>query len=434
MQSQNVLFDQIYDLVAFRIVVDSVRECYEALGVVHASWKPVPGRFKDFIALPKANMYQSLHTTVIGPYGERMEVQIRTHEMHRVAEEGIAAHWRYKDGTADGDDTQRFAWLRQLLEWQQNVQDPQEFLGSVKEDLFSDEVFVFTPKGDLLNFPEGATVVDFAYRIHSEVGHHCAGARVNGRLVPLRYRLRNGDTVEIVTTASQTPSKDWLKFVKTSRAKSRIRNWIKYQQHTRSVALGRELLERDLGRYHLDLTKLRKDQQMHSLLAGLGDARRGLAAGRRRLRPDHHPQVLARLLPAEQLDDGRAREEGALRRLFRMVSRQNKAGVPSAASTTCWFASASAAIRCPASASSASSRSAAVSPCTPSTARASWRAIRSAASRWCGRTAPTTCDRCASRWSASTSRGSWRASARRSARWASTSAAPRCAACPTRRP
>ncbi len=327
MQSQNVLFDQIYDLVAFRIVVDSVRECYEALGVVHANWKPIPSRFKDFIALPKANMYQSLHTTVIGPYGERMEVQIRTHEMHRVAEEGIAAHWRYKDGTADNDDTQRFAWLRQLLEWQQHVQDPQEFMGSIKEDLFSDEVFVFTPKGDLLNFPDGASVVDFAYRIHSEVGHHCAGARVNGRLVPFRYRLRNGDTVEIVTTASQTPSKDWLKFVKTSRAKSRIRNWIKFQQHTRSLALGRELLERDLGRHELSLAKLRKHQQMHSLLAALAmrDEDSLLAAvgyGRITTR-----QVLARLLPAEQLDDGRAREEGALRRLFRMVSRQNKAGV-----------------------------------------------------------------------------------------------------------
>src|SRR5574341_341205 len=240
MENQNLLYDQIYDLVAFRIIVDTVRECYEALGVIHAHWKPVPGRFKDYIALPKPNMYQSLHTTVIGPYGERMEIQIRTQEMHRVAEEGIAAHWRYKKEGKDFqfNDIQKFAWLRQLLEWQQNVEDPQEFLHSIKEDLFADEVYVFTPKGDLLGFPDGATVIDFAYRIHSEVGHHCAGARVNGRLVPLRYRPRNGDTVEIITTASQTPSKDWLKFVHSPRAKQKIRNWIKYQQRSRSIAVG----------------------------------------------------------------------------------------------------------------------------------------------------------------------------------------------------
>src|SRR5947208_3526586 len=205
MQAQNLLYDQIYDLVAFRIVVDTVGECYEGLGVVHANWKPVPGRFKDYIALPKANGYQSLHTTVIGPYGERIEIQIRTREMHRVAEYGIAAHWRYKQpGTLGTDDGQRFAWLRQMLEWQQHLQDPQEFLRSVKEDLFTEEVFVFTPKGDLLNFPVGATVIDFAYRIHSEVGQHCAGARVNGRIVPLRYQLQSGDTVEIVTTTRRS--------------------------------------------------------------------------------------------------------------------------------------------------------------------------------------------------------------------------------------
>src|SRR6516164_5003844 len=239
MQAQNLLYDQIYDLIAFRIVVDSVGECYEALGVVHASWRPVPGRFKDYIALPKANAYQSLHTTVIGPYGERIEIQIRTREMHRVAEYGIAAHWRYKAPGTEGppDTDQRFAWLRQMLEWQQNLQDPDEFLRTVKEDLFSEEVFAFTPKGDLLNFPVGSTVIDFAYRIHSEVGRHCAGARVNGKLMPLRYQLQSGDTVEIITTANQAPSKDWLKLVKTSRAKARIRAYIKGQQSQRSVAV-----------------------------------------------------------------------------------------------------------------------------------------------------------------------------------------------------
>ncbi|MBI1813830.1 MAG: bifunctional (p)ppGpp synthetase/guanosine-3',5'-bis(diphosphate) 3'-pyrophosphohydrolase [Deltaproteobacteria bacterium] len=328
MQSQNLLYDQIYDLVAFRIIVDTVRECYEALGVAHASWKPVPGRFKDYIGLPKANGYQSLHTTVIGPYGERMEVQIRTHEMHRVAEAGIAAHWKYKGPGTPSEEAQRFAWLRQLLEWQQNLPDPQDFLRSVKDDLFSDEVFVFTPRGDLLNFPEGASVIDFAYRIHSEVGHHCAGARVNSRLVPLRYRLRNGDTVEIVSTATQTPSQDWLNFVKTSRAKARIRSWIKYQQRSRSIAIGREILERDLGRYHIDLGKLRKDGQLAAATKALSvrDEETLLAAVGYGKLTSH--QVLAHLLPADVLDQGQpTQEEGTLRRLFRMVRRQTPGGV-----------------------------------------------------------------------------------------------------------
>ncbi len=327
MQAQNLLYDQIHDLVAFRIIVDATRECYEALGVVHAHWKPVPGRFKDYIALPKANMYQSLHTTVIGPYGERIEVQIRTHAMHRVAEAGIAAHWRYKGGRRVAtEDAQRFTWLRQLLEWQQHVQDPQEFLRSVKEDLFGDEVYVFTPKGDLLNFPEGSTVIDFAYRIHSEVGQHCAGARVNGRLVPLRYRLHSGDTVEIITTATQTPGKDWLSFVKSTRAKQKIRNWIKYQQRTRSVAIGREILERDLSRYHLDLGKLRKEGRLAQLVSDLSqrDEETLLASiGYGKLTPH---QVLSKLLPPEALQQ-RPPDEGTLKRLFRKIARQNHAGV-----------------------------------------------------------------------------------------------------------
>jgi len=329
MQVQHLNFDQIYDVVAFRVVVDSTAECYEGLGVVHANWKPVPGRFKDYIALPKANGYQSLHTTVIGPFGERIEVQIRTREMHRVAEYGIAAHWRYKqpDGEAQADDGRRFAWLRQLLEWQQHVDDPQEFLRSVKEDLFSEEVFVFTPKGDLLNFPVGATIVDFAYRIHSEVGHHCTGARVNSRIVPLRYQLQSGDTVEIVTTPQQTPSKDWLKFVKTSRAKQRIRGYVKAQQGVRSVAVGVEILERDLGRHQLNLAQLRKDGTLarvakelehkdeDTLLAAIGYGRVSTQ------------QVLARLLPGEELERRRDRADSAFQRLMRLVSRQSKSGV-----------------------------------------------------------------------------------------------------------
>jgi len=328
MQSQNLLYDQIYDLVAFRVIVDSLSQCYEALGVVHAHWKPITGRFKDYIALPKANMYQSLHTTVIGPYGERMEVQIRTHEMHRIAESGIAAHWRYKGGgQASAQDAEKFTWLRQLLEWQQNALDPQEFLRSVKEDLFSDEVCVFTPKGDVLSFPDGSGVIDFAYRVHSEVGHHCAGARVNGRMVPLRYRLRNGDTVEIVTTATQSPSKDWLGFVKTSRARQKIRNWVRNQQRTRSVAVGREILERDLARYRLELGKLRKEGRLAQVIEALsqGDEETLLAGiGYGRLTS---AQVLAKLLPPEVLQQGPS-ADGALRRLLKTITRKkDHAGV-----------------------------------------------------------------------------------------------------------
>jgi guanosine-3',5'-bis(diphosphate) 3'-pyrophosphohydrolase len=327
MQRENLLYDQIYDLVAFRIIVDTVTDCYAALGVVHANWKPVAARFKDYIALPKNNMYQSLHTTVIGPFGERVEVQIRTHEMHRVAEFGIAAHWKYKGGEAVGStDAQRFSWLRQLLEWQQNVSDPQEFLGSVKEDLFSDEVFVFTPKGDVLNFPEGSSVIDFAYRIHSEVGQHCAGARVNGRLVPLRYRLRNGDTVEIVTTAGQTPSKDWLNNVKSSRAKARIRAWLRQQQRSRSLEIGREILERDLARHRLDFRRLRKEGRLQEVAQALSvkDEETLIASVGYGKITTH--QVLGRLLPPEQLEQKVDREEGALRKLFRRMSGQG-AGV-----------------------------------------------------------------------------------------------------------
>ncbi len=259
MQQEELNFDQIYDLVAFRIIVPTLRECYEALGVVHANWKPIPGRFKDYIALPKVNMYQSLHSTVIGPRGQRMEVQIRTREMHAVAELGIAAHWSYKEGAgpAQSRDTERFAWLRRLIEWQQNLKDPQEFLSTVKDDLFAEEVFVFTPKGDLLDFPQGATVIDFAYRIHSQVGQHLAGARVNGRMVPLRYRLKSGDTVEVTTAERQTPGKDWANHVITARAKSRIRQWLRQQQSERSLELGVSLIDRELEPLGLSVAQLR---------------------------------------------------------------------------------------------------------------------------------------------------------------------------------
>ncbi|MFZ0887350.1 MAG: bifunctional (p)ppGpp synthetase/guanosine-3',5'-bis(diphosphate) 3'-pyrophosphohydrolase [Candidatus Binataceae bacterium] len=267
MEEEGLTLEEIYDLIGFRIIVDSVRECYEALGVVHANWKPVPGRFKDYIALPKINMYQSLHTTVIGPRGQRIEVQIRTKAMHRVAEEGIAAHWTYKQGRVEGlRETERFAWLRRLIEWQQNLKDPQEFLSTVKDDLFPEEVFVFTPKGDVLDFPQGSTVIDFAYRIHSQVGHHLSGARVNGRMVPLRYRLKSGDTIEVLTSERQNPGKDWLHFAATARAKSRIRQWLRSQEAERSIELGVSILDNELVALKLTVAQLKREGRLEAVL------------------------------------------------------------------------------------------------------------------------------------------------------------------------
>ncbi len=265
MEQQGLTLDQIYDVIAFRIVLDDAEAAvYGALGIVHATWRPVPGRFKDYVALPKPNGYQSLHTTVIGPYGERMEIQIRTREMHDAAEFGIAAHWKYKEGGVGGseEDHRKFAWLRQLMEWQRDLSDPHEFLDTVKVDLFPDEVFVFTPRGDVINLPKDATPVDFAYAIHSEVGEHCAGARVNGKLVSLRYRLHDGDTVEIVTNPAQVPRKDWLEFVVSGKARSRIRHAIRAAERARSRELGREILERELRRGGLSLPRLLEDGRL----------------------------------------------------------------------------------------------------------------------------------------------------------------------------
>ncbi len=272
MRQQNVSIEQIYDLIAFRVIVDGTPStCYEALGLVHGLWKPVQGRFKDYIAMPKPNGYQSIHTTVIGPFGERMEVQIRTQEMHRVAELGIAAHWKYKGaGATSAGDEQQFAWLRQLLEWQQQLKDPNEFLETVRIDLFSDEVYVFTPKGDVQALPAGATPIDFAYAVHSEVGNHCQGARVNGQLVPLRHKLANGDTVEIVTSPHQRPRQEWLDFVVTGRARSRIRHVLKAEQVERARDLGRDLLHRELHKRSLAFEKLVKSGEIKTAARELG--------------------------------------------------------------------------------------------------------------------------------------------------------------------
>ena len=265
-KDQNLSVNQVYDILALRVIVSSVKKCYEVLGLIHAMWKPVPGRFKDYISLPKANMYQSLHTTVVGPLGQRMEIQIRTWHMDRIAEEGIAAHWKYKEGrVASKTDEKQFLWLRRLLEWQKDLQDPREFLDAVRMDLFPNEVYVFTPKGEVKEFPKGATPVDFAYSIHSEVGEKCVGARVKGKMVPLRYQLKNGDIVEIITSTKQHPRKDWLEFVKTSRAKTKIRQWIKNQERDESIDLGKEILEKALEQSQLSLPDILKSEQISSI-------------------------------------------------------------------------------------------------------------------------------------------------------------------------
>ncbi|MGD0489270.1 MAG: bifunctional (p)ppGpp synthetase/guanosine-3',5'-bis(diphosphate) 3'-pyrophosphohydrolase [Syntrophorhabdales bacterium] len=263
---ENLNIDQMYDITAFRVLVGTVKECYEGLGYIHDLFKPIPGKFKDYIALPKANMYQSLHTAVIGPHGEKIEIQIRTHEMHRLAEEGIAAHWKYKEGKVfDAKEDKMFAWLRRIIERHEEVKDNKEFLESFKIDLFPDEIYVFTPRGDVKELPKGATPVDFAYAVHSTLGHRCVGAKVNGKLVPLRTFLKSGDKVAILTNPAHKPSKDWLKFVVTSKAKTKIRQWIKEEQRERSIDLGRSLLEKELTKHDFSLSKMLKTGEVQTL-------------------------------------------------------------------------------------------------------------------------------------------------------------------------
>ncbi|MGI6641335.1 MAG: RelA/SpoT family protein [Limnochordia bacterium] len=276
MVRQNKTLDEIYDLMAVRIIVDTVRECYAILGVIHAAWKPIPGRFKDYIAMPKSNMYQSLHTTIIGPRGEPYEIQIRTWEMHRIAEKGVAAHWLYKEGQSKNKGEQaKVEWLREAVEWLQETKDPQEFMDTLKIDLFEDEVFVFTPKGDVKSLPNGATPVDFAFDVHTDIGLTCVGAKVNGRIVPLDYVLRNGEFVEILTSKNARPSRDWLNFVKTSKARSKIRAYLKEEQREESLLRGRELLEREAKKANLDprevLAPDKLDQVARKYGVGNGD-------------------------------------------------------------------------------------------------------------------------------------------------------------------
>jgi len=272
MLKQNKDIDEIYDKIAIRVIVDDIRECYGVLGIIHTMWKPLPGRFKDYIATPKVNMYQSLHTTLIGRAGEPFEVQIRTWEMHRTSEYGIAAHWRYKEGTTAKSTKfdEKLSWLRQILEWQQDIKDTREFMESLKLDLFDDNVFVFTPKGKIIELPKAACPVDFAYRVHTEVGHQCSGARVNGRIVPLDYQLENGDIVEIMTSKNtQGPTHDWLNFVKTSGAKSRIKAWFNKEKRQRNIIKGHDILERELKKKHLSPRELLKGDRLNEVVKKL---------------------------------------------------------------------------------------------------------------------------------------------------------------------
>lgn len=260
MKRQRIAIEQVYDLLAVRIVTDSVRNCYAALGIIHQEWHPIPGRIKDFIAIPRPNLYQSLHTSVIGPGGQSFEVQIRTEEMHRVAEQGIAAHWKYKEGgRGDGQDEQRVAWLRSLLEWMQEMRDPGEFLATLKVDLYREEVYTFTPRGKVIVLPREATPVDFAYAIHTQVGHTCVGAKVSGRIVPLKYALRNGDVVEILTQPGHFPSKDWLALVKTPRARQKIKAVINAAERARAIEIGQKLLEKEARRLGVQLARITRE-------------------------------------------------------------------------------------------------------------------------------------------------------------------------------
>ncbi|MDE3154238.1 MAG: bifunctional (p)ppGpp synthetase/guanosine-3',5'-bis(diphosphate) 3'-pyrophosphohydrolase [Acidobacteriota bacterium] len=303
LKRQKIDLDQVYDFVALRIITESVKDCYAALGIIHQTWPPVPGRIKDFIAMPRPNGYQSLHTSVISEHGFPFEVQIRSEEMHRRAEEGIAAHWKYKEGrVGDSRDERYFQWMRQLIEWQQEIRDPQEFIQNLKVDLYPEEVYTFTPKGAVKALPRNATPVDFAYAIHTDVGHQCVGARVNGKIVPLRTRLRNGDIVEIVTQAAHKPSRDWLNFVVTSRARNKIRHVIHAQEKTRSTELGRRLFEKEARRFDLNPKTLIEADGFGRVL-GDGSTKpeevfAAIGYGKLSAR-----QVLVRLVPPEQLQE-----------------------------------------------------------------------------------------------------------------------------------
>jgi GTP pyrophosphokinase len=327
LKRQRIDIEQVYDFVALRVLVGSVADCYAALGVLHNTWRPVPGRIKDFIAMPRPNGYQSLHTSVISEDGHPFEVQIRTHEMHRIAEEGIAAHWKYKEGRTGVDkDDHAFSWLRQLLEWQQEVKDPHEFLNSLKLDLYPEEVYCFTPRGEVKMLPRGASPIDFAYAIHTEVGHQCVGARVNGKMVPLRYKLKNGDIVEILTSPGHKPSRDWLAFTVTNKAKAKVRHYLNTTEKQQALEIGRKHLERELRRYDLSLKKvLAEPSALETLAQELGAGTRlddlfvALGYGKVSVR-----QVLARLLPPDKLEQPPGKPLAVVDAVKRLLRRDDR--------------------------------------------------------------------------------------------------------------
>ena len=322
MMKQGVDFEEVYDVLAFRIILDMVQQCYQAVGVIHSIWKPITKRFKDFIGIPKPNMYQSLHTTVIGPLGERVEIQIRTKEMNHIARDGIAAHWQYKEKRDFDQKTGAvFAWLRELVEEQKSLKDPDEFMETVRIELFPDEVYVFTPQGDVLTLPKGATPVDFAYAIHTEVGHQCKGSKVDGRIVPLKYELKTGQRVEVITSPKHQPSKDWLNFVKTAKARSRVRQHIKAKERKQSMALGREMCDKVLRKYNVSLNKCLKSGEFEKAIHELGYKTADdliASVGYGKVTP---LQVARYLLPKTELKD---KKETIVTRLKRRI-REKKA-------------------------------------------------------------------------------------------------------------
>src|SRR5438270_5154853 len=317
---QRIMVDQVYDLFAMRVITRSVQDCYAVLGIIHNVWRPVPGRIKDFIAMPRPNFYQSLHTSVITEDGTPFEMQIRTEEMHKMAEEGIAAHWKYKDGPVSAQDEQRLAWLRQVVEWQRDVSDPNELLSTRKIDLYPEEVYIFTPKGKVVVLPRDSTPIDFAYSVHTEVGHTCVGAKVNGRMVPLRHKLHSGDIVEIMTQPGHKPSRDWLAIVKSSRSRNKIKHWLNIHQRERAIEIGRKLIEKEARKYHIALKEL-KDDELQRVASdyGLGrpdDLMAGIGYGKYSAR-----QVLAKLIPAgsEPVADGEHDKPGGIASVVRRV-------------------------------------------------------------------------------------------------------------------
>ena len=297
LQRQHITVEQVYDLYAMRVITKSVQDCYAVLGIIHNLWRPVPGRIKDFIAMPRPNFYQSLHTSVISEDGMPFEVQIRTEEMHKMAEEGIAAHWKYKDGPVSAQDEQRLAWLRQVVEWQRDVSDPSEFLSTLKIDLYPEEVYTFTPKGKVVVLPRDSSPIDFAYSVHTEVGHSCVGAKVNGRMVPLRFKLHSGDIVEILTQTGHKPSRDWLAIAKSSRARNKIKHWLNVHQRERAIEIGRKLIEKEARKYRVSLKEI-SDEKLLKIAADYGvgradDLMAGIGYGKFSAR-----QILGRLAPA----------------------------------------------------------------------------------------------------------------------------------------